>query len=207
MASNLAWGRGTRLATAWSYAFNEVRMDSKDGKVGVRSIYAITVAGAATAFILRPGWATALYGEYVKQTFYFTARATAAITLPIVGLATSAYGLAVIIPVVTGGIISDRIDEEEGFDNYTGFLSAGWFGNVPNYWNTDDNDSGYFNVLKNLQTVGTEISRTRDRVNNTSNVQTAMNILTGPQPSTDALTWTIVETNKKVSWWENYLGF
>jgi hypothetical protein len=183
MASNLAWGRGGRLATAWAYAANEVRKDMKDGKPGVRSIYAIGVAGSATAFILNPAWSTKVYGSFLRQTFWFTARATAAIALPIVGVATSAQGLAVIIPVVVGAVVSDAIDEDEGLDNYTGFLTAGIIGNDPNYLTGDPNDSGYFNVVKNFKTVAET------------------------QPLTRALTWTLSETDKKVKSWEKILGF
>jgi hypothetical protein len=183
MASNLAWGRGGRLTTAWAFAANEVRKDLKDGKVGPRSVLAVGGASLGTAFILNPSWSTKVYGSFLRQTFWFTARATAAIALPIVGVATSAQGLAVIIPVVVGAVVSDIIDEEEGFDNYTGFLTAGNIGNDPNYLTGDSNDSGYFNVVQNFKTVA------------------------GSQPLTRGLTWTLAETDKKVKSWERILGF
>ncbi|GAJ07232.1 unnamed protein product, partial [marine sediment metagenome] len=55
--------------------------------------------------------------------------------------------------VTAGAIISNYIDEEEGLDNYTGFLTAGIGGNDPNYWSGDVNNSGYFNIGQNLATV------------------------------------------------------
>ena len=180
MASNLAWGKGTGLVGAWAHAANEVRVDSKDGKLGVRSIYAITVAGASTAFILNPSWSRGLQGRFIKQTFWFTVRATAAISLPIVGLATSAYGLAAIIPVVTGAVVSNVIDEEEGLDNYLGFITGGTVGNEPNYFTGDPNDSGYFNVPRNFETVAES------------------------QPLTRALTWTIANKPKPKYRWRTF---
>jgi hypothetical protein len=120
----------------------------------------------------------------VRGTFWFTVNATRAIVLPIIGVATSAEGLAVIIPVVVGAVVSDAIDEDEGYDNYTGFISGGtWPGsNDPNYLTGDPNDSGYFNVVKNFDTVAST------------------------QPLSRALTWTISETNKKVESWANIFG-
>jgi hypothetical protein len=183
MASNAAWGKGTGLTFVWGHAVNEVRKDMKDGKPGVRSIYAIGVAGASTAFILNPNWANGVRGSVARATFWFTVNATRYIALPIVGVATSAQGLAVIVPVVVGAVVSDIIDEEEGFDNYTGFLTAGIIGNDPNYLTGDPNDSGYFNVVKNFDTVAST------------------------QPLSRALTWTLAETDKKVKSWEKILGF
>jgi hypothetical protein len=182
MASNATWGKGAGLLGVWGNAVNEVRIDAKDGKVGLRTIYAITVAGASTAFILNPGWANIVRGQFWRGTFWFTVTATRAIVLPIIGVATSAPGLAVIIPAVTGAIVSDIIDEEEGLDNYTGFVTAGIIGNDPNYLTGDPNDSGYFNVVKNFDTVASS------------------------QPLSRALTWTISETNKKVDSWANIFG-
>jgi hypothetical protein len=186
MASNAAWGKGAGLVFLWSQAANEVRKDLKDdGKVGPRSVLAWAGATIGTAFILNPGWANGVRGSLARATFWFTVNATRAIALPIIGVATSAEGLALIIPVVVGAVVSDAIDEEEGFDNYTGFISGGtWPGsNDPNYLTGDPNDSGYFNVPKNLETI------------------------TSSQPLTRALTWTISESDKKVESWEKILGF
>jgi hypothetical protein len=184
MASNAAWGKGSGLVFLWSQAANEVRKDLKDdGKVGPRSVLAWAGATIGTAFILNPGWANGVRGSLTRATFWFTVNATRAIVLPIIGVATSAPGLAVIIPAVTGAIVSDIIDEEEGLDNYTGFVTAGIIGNDPNYLTGDPNDSGYFNVVKNFKTVAET------------------------QPLTRALTWTLSETDKKVKSWEKILGF
>ena len=59
-----------------------------------------------------------------------------------------------ITAVLIGGYVhSQFIDPEEGGDNYLGFLTGGDYGNDPNYWDTDENNSGYFNVGQNTANV------------------------------------------------------
>jgi len=58
----------------------------------------------------------------------------------------SPAGLAVVVPVIVGGGVSYAIDEEDGLDNYGGFISGGLVGNEPNY-------SDYFNVYENVKTI------------------------------------------------------
>jgi hypothetical protein len=65
----------------------------------------------------------------------------------------SSYGLAAAVPVVIGAAVSYAIDPEEGLDNYSGFVSGGEIGNDPNYWDSDENNSGYFNVHQNFVNI------------------------------------------------------
>jgi hypothetical protein len=69
------------------------------------------------------------------------------------GLLSNPYFMAAAVPVVTGGVISYAIDPEEGLDNYSGFITTGEMGNNPNYWDSDENDSGYFNVHQNFVNI------------------------------------------------------
>ena len=65
----------------------------------------------------------------------------------------SSYGLAAGVPLVIGAGVSYAIDPEEGLGNYGGFVFGGKIGNDPNYWNTDENNSGYFNVHQNFVNI------------------------------------------------------
>jgi hypothetical protein len=65
----------------------------------------------------------------------------------------SSYGLAAGIPLVIGAGVSYAIDPEEGLDNYGGFVFGGTVGNDPNYWDSDNNNSGYFNVNQNFVNI------------------------------------------------------
>ena len=184
MASNLAWGQGARLAPKWTTGFGIIAYDLyDDGKLGWKSGVAAGFLIRDTAFILRPGWSTSTYGTIVRHAAQYTGvlvRAGARLGLTVV---TNPYVLAVAVPVVAGGIISVAIDPEDGLNNFSGFITGGLVGeDTPNYWDTDANDSGYFNIPKNFETVAES------------------------QPLTRALTWTISETNKKVNWWESFVS-
>lgn len=72
-----------------------------------------------------------------------------------------AWRAAAYNPVTTGVLLvfiggyyySKAVDPEEGADNYTGFLTGGEWGNDPNYWDTDENESGFFNMGQNTATI------------------------------------------------------
>jgi len=59
----------------------------------------------------------------------------------------------VLLVFIGGYFYADVVDPEEGADNYTGFITGGNMGNDPNYWDTDENDSGYFNVGQNVANI------------------------------------------------------
>jgi hypothetical protein len=67
--------------------------------------------------------------------------------------AANPFTLTVTYAYVAGAIASDAIDPDEGLDNYLGFTTGGTYGNQPNYFSGDANDSGYFNVVQNLSTI------------------------------------------------------
>lgn len=65
---------------------------------------------------------------------------------PVTFVITAAY--------VEGAIVSDIIDPDEGLDNYVGFTLGGLGGgNDANYLTGDENESGYFNVYRNVTTI------------------------------------------------------
>jgi len=135
MASLTMWGRGTRLSLIWAFTYQKLNR-SKDK---YSRSNALTVAGAITAsgFVLFPVTSTQLVG--------WTAR----------GFFASPYAQAFYVPYVAGIGISAAIDPKEGISNYLGFTTGGFIGEEsPNYWNTDENNSGYFNVPRNLKVVG-----------------------------------------------------
>tara|TARA_R110000751_G_scaffold98978_2_gene192320 strand:- start:196 stop:744 length:549 start_codon:yes stop_codon:yes gene_type:complete len=181
MASYLAWGRGARLGGIWTTGFLIVKEDyDDDGKLGVQFALAISAVVARTAFILTPTWATRAYGWTIVNAARYLAAPAVRATIAVV---TNPYVAAAAVPIAVGGIISYAVDPEDGLNNYAGFITGGIVGEDQiNYWDTDDNDSGYFNMKKNFETIAET------------------------QPLTRALTWTISETNKKVDSWVEILG-
>jgi len=135
MASLTMWGKGTRLSLVWAFTYQKInRSRDKWSRSN-----ATTVAGAitATAFILYPVTSTTFVGWSVR------------------GFLASPYAQAFYIPYVTGIAISQLVDPDEGVSNYLGFTTGGFVGEIsPNYWNTDANNSGYFNVPQNAKVVG-----------------------------------------------------
>jgi hypothetical protein len=185
MASYLAWGRGARLGGVWTTGFLIVKNDyDDDGKLGVQSALAISAVVARTAFILTPTWATRAYGWTIVNAARYLAAPAARLTIAVTtAVVTNPYVMAAAVPLAVGGIISYAVDPEDGLDNYSGFITGGLVGEDQiNYWDTDANDSGYFNIKKNFETIAET------------------------QPLTRALTWTISETNKKVDSWEQIIA-
>tara|TARA_R110000803_G_C11932453_1_gene315599 strand:+ start:46 stop:546 length:501 start_codon:yes stop_codon:yes gene_type:complete len=136
MASSLAWSRGSRLVGIWSTAYIAVRADEE---FTFSDVVTIGAAGVYSAFVLTPTWSGRIHGNAVRV------------------IVTSPYVQAVVIPVAIGAGASILIDKENGLDNYLGFITGGTVGErSPNYWNTDSNQSGYFNVPKNVDTVATK---------------------------------------------------
>jgi hypothetical protein len=69
------------------------------------------------------------------------------------GLLANPYFMAAAVPIAIGAGVSHAIDPEEGLENYGGFLTGGYIGNDPNYWDSDENNSGYFNVHQNFVNI------------------------------------------------------
>ena len=115
--------------------------------------------GAATAYIINKysrghhtssekiHAASALYGIWGMPLTYKTGGWVLA------GIAKNPAALAITYAVLAGAYTAGVIDEEEGEANYWGFVSGGYYGNDPNYLRGDVNDSGYFNVVTNLETI------------------------------------------------------
>jgi hypothetical protein len=181
MASNLAWGRGARLGRIWTVGFFVIKEDyDDDGELGLQSAAAAAAMVAGTAFVLTPTWSTTAYGWTIKNAARYLA---APLGRGFIAVVTNPYVMAAAVPLAVGGIISYAIDPEKGLNRYGGFITGGLVGqDEPNYWDTDANDSGFFNIPKNFETVAES------------------------QPLTRALTWTISETNKKVDAWSEILG-
>jgi hypothetical protein len=183
MASYLAWGRGARLGGIWTTGFLIVKEDyDDDGELGWASALAISAVGARTAFVLTPTWATSVYGWSIVNAAKYLA---APVGRAAIAVATNPYVAAAAVPIAVGGIISYAIDPEDGLDNYSGFITGGLVGEDQiNYWDTDANDSGYFNIPKNFETIAET------------------------QPLTRAITWTISaipKADKKVDSWSDYI--
>jgi hypothetical protein len=54
-----------------------------------------------------------------------------------------------------GAVVLEKagvISEEQKYDAI-GFYTMGQTGNKPNYWNTDENNSGYFNIPQNVGVI------------------------------------------------------
>jgi hypothetical protein len=181
MASDLAWGRGARLGRLWILGFGIIAEDyDDDGKLGLQSVAATAAMVGGTFFVLTPSWSTTMYGRAIKGAGRYLA---APLGRGAIAVVTNPYVMAAAVPIAVGGIISYAIDPEKGLNRYGGFITGGMVGqDEPNYWDTDANDSGFFNIPKNFETVAES------------------------QPLTRALTWTISETNKKVDAWSEILG-
>jgi len=133
MVSLTAWGRGGKLAVVWGAVYWDVQEEEDDFW---SDAFAIAGGLLTTSFMIAPGITYGATGVVTK----------AIVTNPVVQIITGA--------VVAGAIVSNEIDPDSGFDNYIGFISGGEFGEPDiNYWDTDPNDSGYFNVGKNLEII------------------------------------------------------
>lgn len=141
VTSYAAWGFYSRLGLIWGTAywqFNKVDDNSNQDLL----LDSITLASAAlaTSFVLYPAGTNVAVGWAVRST--------------VIALAKSPVTLAVTAAIVGGAIVSDRIDPVSGYDNYVGFITGG---NVResdiHYWGGDANNSGYFNVPKNVSII------------------------------------------------------
>jgi hypothetical protein len=129
------WGRGTRVSLIWAFTYRKLSR-SKD-ITSVSNAYTLAGAITATYFVLAPITSTKIVGWGAR------------------GFIMSPYAQAFYIPYLAGIGISALVDPKKGIDNYLGFTTGGFLGEQDiNYWNTDPNDSGYFNVPKNLKVVG-----------------------------------------------------
>ena len=135
MVSDVTLGKGFKLLTIWSsiYYANTRRDDDP--------IYdALRFAGGvlSTAALLNPQLTFSVTGWGVR----------AVLTHPVTLVGAAA--------TVTGAIVSNEIDPVSGLDNYMGFISGGEFGEEDiHYYSGDPNDSGYFNLARNVQIIGT----------------------------------------------------
>tara|TARA_R110002096_G_scaffold382249_1_gene576102 strand:- start:681 stop:1154 length:474 start_codon:yes stop_codon:yes gene_type:complete len=132
--SALLWGKGTRLSLIWAFTYRKLSR-SKD-KYSRSNAVVLGSAIGYTSFVIFPVTSTKALGWTVRA------------------LVANPYAQAAYVPYVAGGVISAVIDPEDGVSNYVGFTTGGMFGaESPNYWNSDPNDSGYFNVPKNVETI------------------------------------------------------
>jgi len=141
MVSDPTLGKIAKLAWIWSWVIWDVTEEEDDL---VSDIVSITGGVVATAFILNPTY-----------TFSVTGAATRAVlTNPVVQ--------AVAATVVTGAIVSNEIDPNSGYDNYVGFITGGELNQHfdigtaredIHYYSGDPNDSGYFNVPRNVEII------------------------------------------------------
>jgi len=98
---------------------------------------AIGTAALATGFILNP-----------QLTFGVTGWGVRAI-------ASHPVTIAAASAAVVGGVIAHKIDPGSGLTNYVGFITGGNFGEEDvHYFSGDPNDSGYFNLGRNIQIIG-----------------------------------------------------
>ena len=135
MVSDPTLGKIAKLTWIWSWVLWDVNQEEDDW---FSDTVSITGGVVGTAFILNPNF-----------TFSVTGAATRAVlTNPVVQAVTAA--------AITGAIVSNEIDPDSGFDNYVGFITGGQVGTKDiHYFSGDPNDSGYFNVGRNLQIIGT----------------------------------------------------
>jgi len=135
MISNVTLGKGFKLVTIWSSIYYANTRKDDDPILD-----ALRFSGGvlSTAALLNPQLTFSVTGWAVRAVL------THPVTL--VGAAATA----------TGAIVSNEIDPVSGLDNYIGFISGGEFGEEDiHYYSGDPNDSGYFNLARNVQIIGT----------------------------------------------------
>jgi len=131
--SATAWGRGGKLAWVWGVVYWDVKEEEGDW---ISDSIAILGGLVTTSFMLAPRITYGTAGIVTR----------AIVTNPIAQIVTGA--------VVSGAIVSNELDPDRGYDNYIGFISGGEVGEPDiNYWSGDPNDSGYFNIPKNLEVI------------------------------------------------------
>lgn len=148
MVSNFNLGRAGKIGLIWAFAIREVRKDKDSSPVGIAKD-ALVLSGAAlsTAFILQPqiAYSGVGWGMRYAGTLALAAAQTPAGATTIAVTAIYAGGLAA----------SQAIDPVSGVDNFVGFTSGGTYGEQDIHYLTGDaNDSGYFNIPKNLSIIG-----------------------------------------------------
>ena len=135
MISNVTLGKGFKLVTIWSSIYYANTRKDDDPILD-----ALRFSGGvlSTAALLNPQLTFSVTGWAVRAVL------THPVTL--VGAAATA----------TGAIVSNEIDPVSGLDNYIGFISGGEFSEEDiHYYSGDPNDSGYFNLARNVQIIGT----------------------------------------------------
>lgn len=141
MVSDPTLGKIAKLTWIWSWVLWDVTEEEGDWFSDTLSI---TTGTVATAFILNPSFSFGVTGAATR----------AVLSNPVVQAVTAA--------VITGAIVSNEIDPDSGFDNYVGFITAGkldqHFGigtarEDIHYFSGDPNDSGYFNVPRNVEII------------------------------------------------------
>jgi hypothetical protein len=101
---------------------------------------AISTGALATAFILNPQLSFGVTGWGVRA------------------IATHPVTIGITAAVVVGGVVSYQIDPDHGLSNYVGFITGGDFGESDiHYWSGGPNDSGYFNVPKNVSVIASHL--------------------------------------------------
>jgi len=141
MVSDPTLGKIAKLGWIWSWVLWDITEEEDDWFSDALTITGGTIA---TVFILNPTFSFTVTGVATR----------AVITNPVVQAVTAA--------VITGAIVSNEIDPDSGLDNYIGFLTAGkldqHFGigtarEDIHYYSGDPNDSGYFNVPRNVEII------------------------------------------------------
>ena len=141
IGSYAAWGFYSRLGLIWGTAYWQFnKVDDNSNQDLLLDSFTLATAALATSFVLYPASTNVAVGWAVKNT--------------VIQLAKSPVAVGVTAAIVAGAIVSDRIDPVSGYDNYVGFISGGNLGesNI-NYWSGDANNSGYFNVPKNISII------------------------------------------------------
>ena len=140
MVSNVTLGKGFKLFTIWSAVwYANTRKDDDPILDALRTSGGVL----STAALLNPQLTFGVTGWGVR----------AVLTHPVTQGVTAA--------VVAGALISNEIDPDSGLSNYVGFITGGEFGEEDiHYFSGDPNDSGYFNVGRNVQIIGTHYYET-----------------------------------------------
>jgi len=124
---------------------NTIRNINKEEGDYLSDAWDITKWGIGTIFIFSPGTDTKIVGWGVANAWRLGAV-----------IVRSPYAQAAYVPYIAGLAASEVIDPVSGLDNYIGFTSGGKFGEEDiHYFSGDPNDSGYFNIGRNVQIIGT----------------------------------------------------
>jgi len=148
MVSNFNLGRGGKIALIWTFAIREITKDKNSGPWELtKDVFVGSGAALSTAFILQPHLAYSAVGWGMRN----------AGRLALAGAQTTAGATVLTVGAIYAGgaVVSYAIDPVSGVDNFVGFTTGGTYGEGDiNYFSGGPNDSGYFNIPKNLSIIG-----------------------------------------------------